>query len=443
MQGPSTRSRSARGAAAASLASAAKRYPDLPAVTLNTSGLSPQDAALALAIQRTTLQRWITLEYLLNRVLEKPLEKMEPGMQGVLLTGAAQLVFMDRLPAHAVVDEQVTYARQHIRAGAAAMVNAVLRKIAEMVQGVESGLAWEPARDLLPVDGGCVRLTEGLLPVTDQAVRHLAVATSHPRHLINRWNSAFGEERTRAYCLHGTVSAPVIVAVEPGFQSEATEQYQPHDQDGFVVWRGEHRALQDFIKAHDARRVQDPASAKPILSTHDLKVKLALDFCAGRGTKTRQLAAIHPDATIGATDIDDARRAALRGSVHGLEHVKVVGPESEPRNKLDLLVLDVPCSNTAVLARRPEARYRFDNRALGSLVTLQKQIARCSAQWVGPGGVILYSTCSLEHEENGAQAQWLAGVVKGEVVHEEQVWPAGRVTDYQDGGYHALIRLPG
>jgi len=398
---------------------------------------------LALAIQRTSLQRWITLEFLLNKALEKPLEQMEPAMQGVLLTGAAQLVFMDRLPAHAVVDEQVTIARQHIRSGAAAMVNAVLRKVAEMIQGVEPGLAWEPARDLLPVDGGCVRLSGDLLPATDRTARHLGIATSHPMYVINRWITAFGEEKTIEYCLHGVVSAPVIVAVEPGFESEATEKYQPHDQDGFVVWRGDHGALQDFIKANDARRVQDPASAKPILSTADLNVSLALDFCAGRGTKTRQLAALHPGAMIGATDVDDARRAALRGSIHGLENTKVVGPESEPKNKLDLLVLDVPCSNTAVLARRPEARYRFDNRALSSLVTLQRQIARRSAQWVGPGGVILYSTCSLEHEENGAQAQWLAGIVKGEVIHEEQVWPAGRVTDYQDGGYHALIKLPG
>lgn len=443
MQGPSTRSRTARGAAATSLAGAAKRFPDLPAVVLNTSGLSPQDAALATAIQRTALQRWITLEYLLDRVLEKPLASMEPGMQGVLLSGAAQLVFMDRLPVHAVVDEQVTFARQHIRAGAAAMVNAVLRKVAEMVQGVEPGLAWEPARDLLPVDGGCVRLAGDLLPALDRKTRHLGVATSHPRYLINRWITAFGEERTAAYCLHGVVSAPVIVAVEPGFQRDVTELYQPHEQAGFVVWRGPHGALQDFIKAHDARRVQDPASAKPVLSTGDLRVKLALDFCAGRGTKTRQLAALHPGATIGATDVDDARRAALRGSIHGLDHVKVVGPESEPKNKLDLLVLDVPCSNTAVLARRPEARYRFDQQTLASLVQLQRQIVRNTAGWVGPGGVILYSTCSLEHEENQAQTQWLANLVKGEVVHEQQVFPAGRVTDYQDGGYHALVKLPG
>ncbi len=442
MQTRSTRPPNARGAAASSLAGAAKRYPDLPAVSLNTSGLSPQDSSLATAIHRTTLQRWITLDYLLNRVLSKPLRSMEPMMQGVLLTGAAQLVFMDRLPAHAVVDEQVKLARHRIRPGAAGLVNAVLRKISQMVAGVEPDQAWEPARDLLPLDGGCVRLSEPVLPVMGQTARHLGIATSHPLFLVNRWMTAFGEERTRDYCLHGVESPPVIAAVEAGFDREATELYQPHAEAGFVVWRGDHGALQGFLKQDPSRRVQDPASAKPIESTSDLKVSLALDFCAGRGTKTRQLAAIHGGAKIGATDIDDARRSALQASVRGFENVRVVGPESEPPEKLDLLVLDVPCSNTAVLARRPEARYRFDSRALSSLVTLQRQIIRQTAGWVGPGGVILYSTCSLEHEENRAQSRWLAGLVKGEIVHEQQAWPAGRVTSYQDGGYHALVRVP-
>jgi 16S rRNA (cytosine967-C5)-methyltransferase len=442
MEVKSTRTPTARGAATSSLAIAAKRYPDLPAVSLITSGLSPQDTALATAIQRTALQRWITLEYLLDRVLEKPLRSMEPTVQGVLLAGAAQLIFMDRLPAHAVVDEQVELARRWIRAGAASLVNAVLRKVSLMVQGVEPELAWEPARDLLPLDGGCVRLKEPLLPVTGQTARHLGAATSHPMFLINRWTTAFGAERTQALCLHGVKSAPVIVAVEEGFDDEPTEQYSPHQEPGYIVWRGVHGGLQDFVKHNTSRRVQDPASAKPIQSCRDLTVSVALDFCAGRGTKTRQLAAMYPEAKIGATDIDDVRRAALKSSIGQFPNAQVVGPESEPSSKLDLLVLDVPCSNTAVLARRSEARYRFNSRSLSSLVTLQRQIIRKTAGWVRPGGVILYSTCSLEHEENRAQSVWLAGLVKGEIVHDQQEWPTGQVVSYQDGGYHALVRVP-
>jgi 16S rRNA (cytosine967-C5)-methyltransferase len=442
MRAQRTRPYNARGAVVLSLTDAARRFPDLPAITLETTGLSTQDAGLATAIHRTALQRWITLEYLLNRTLSKRLETLEPGVQAVLVTGAAQLVFMDRLPAHAVVDEQVKLARRLVRPGAAGLVNAVLRKVAEMFAAVEPDRQWEPACDLLPLDGGCVRLTGPLLPATDRTARHLAVATSHPKYLVNRWISAFGEEKATRYCLQGVEPPPIIVTVEPGFGLEATEQCQPHQQPGYVVWRGDHGELLDFLQQDDSRRVQDPASAKPVESTRDLNVSLALDFCAGRGTKTRQLAVMHPKARIAATDIDDARRSALKRSVQRLGNVRVVGPESQPREKLDLLVLDVPCSNTAVLARRPEARYRFDSRTLNSLVTLQRQIIRKTAGWVGPGGAILYSTCSLEHEENRAQASWLAGLVKGSIVHEQQEWPAGRLTSYQDGGYHALVRVP-
>ncbi len=443
MPGHTTRPINARAAAAVSLSNAAKRFPDLPAVSLEVTGLPPRDAALAIAIHRTTLQRWITLEFLLDRVLDKPLHTMEPPMQGVLLTGATQLIFMQRLPAHAVVDEQVNLARHLVRAGASGMVNAVLRKVADMVKAVDLQTPWKPARDRLPLDGGCVVLNEPLLPPTDFTARHLAVATSHPRALINRWAQPHGKQRVIDFCRHGTETPPVIVTVEQGFDADITELYQPHETPGFLVWRGDQPALRDFLDQHPDRRVQDPASAVPVRSTEGMTVSRALDFCAGRGTKTRQLAALHPHATIAATDIDGERRAALSRSTKTLKNVIVVGPESRPNEKIDLLLLDVPCSNTAVLARRPEARYRFDTKSFNSLIALQRDIMRQTIDWVAPGGVILYSTCSLEHEENRGQVDWLSHLIRGRVEHDHQEWPSGRGATYQDGGYHALIRMPG
>jgi 16S rRNA (cytosine967-C5)-methyltransferase len=433
----------ARAAAAVSLSNAAKRFPDLPAVGLEVTGLPPRDAALAIAIHRTTLQRWITLEFLLDRVLDKPLHTMEPPMQGVLLTGATQLIFMQRLPAHAVVDEQVNLARHMVRSGAAGMVNAVLRKVADMVKAVDLDTPWKPARDRLPLDGGCVLLNEPILPPIEFTARHLAVATSHPRAVINRWSQPHGKQRVIDFCQHGTETPPVIVAVEQGFDADMTELYQPHATPGFLVWRGDQPALRDFIDQHPDRRVQDPASALPVLSTEGLTFKRALDYCAGRGTKTRQLAALHPNATIAATDVDGERRAALERSTRAMKNVIVVGPDSQPRDKIDLLLLDVPCSNTAVLARRPEARYRFDSKSFNSLITLQREIMRQTIDWVAPGGVILYSTCSLEREENRGQADWLSQLIRGRVERDHQALPSGRGVTYQDGGYHALIRMPG
>jgi len=441
--GQTQRPFNARSAAAVSITRATKRYPDLPAILLEVAGLEPRDAALATAIHRTTLQRWITLEYLLDKLLEKPLHEMEPAMQAVLMTGSAQLLFMHRLPVHAVVDEQVNLARHMVRAGAAGMVNAVLRRVSELVDGVEPDTPWAPARNLLPLDGGSLKLVADMLPPVEQTARHLAVATSHPRALINRWSQPHGKQRVADFCWHGIANPPIIVAVEQGFEAGATEDYQPHDTRGFVIWRGDPSGLRGFLGGHPQRRVQDPASSLPIESTRGMKLDRVLDYCAGRGTKTLQLAAMHPDATIAATDVDNERRAGLQRAARGVDNVIVVGPSSEPRDPIDLLLLDVPCSNTAVLARRPEARYRFDQKTFNSLISLQREIVRQTAGWVAPGGVILYSTCSIEKEENRDQAQWIASRVRGHVEHEHQAYPQGWVTDYQDGGYHAVIRLPG
>ena len=279
---------SARHAAAYALVPAAERFPDLPAVQLSTQGLGPQDSALATAIHRTTLQRWITLETLLNKALTKPLDQLEAKAQAVLLTGAAQLLLMDRLPVHAVVDEQVGLAKVLIRPGAAGLVNAVLRKFADLVKGFEPDTKWEPARDLIPLDRGCVRLAEPLLPETDRTAEHLAVATSHPRFLVNRWLTAWGKERAIELCFHGIERPPTIVAVEEGFQGDAsTDQYAAHSRPGFVVWEGDHASLVKFLEANSERRVQDPASAMPMACVKDLQVNVAMDYCAGRGTKTR------------------------------------------------------------------------------------------------------------------------------------------------------------
>ena len=127
------RIQTARGIAADALAHAAADFPDLAPAALDTARLDGRDAALALAIHRTALQRWMTIEHLLDRFTKQPCRSLEPGLRGVLLSAGAQLLFMDRLPTHAVVDESVSLARAMVREGAPPLVNAVLRRLASLV----------------------------------------------------------------------------------------------------------------------------------------------------------------------------------------------------------------------------------------------------------------------------------------------------------------------
>jgi 16S rRNA (cytosine967-C5)-methyltransferase len=453
MNPSTTTANSARAIAAESLARAAKCFPHLGPCPLDSAGLDDRDAHLALAIHRTALQRWLTLEYVLDGMLRQPMHALEASLRGVLLSGAAQLLFLPRLPAHAVVDESVQLARQQVRPGAAGLVNAVLRRLAPLVGDVVADQPWTPGPDRLPLGFGFLSLREPLLPPIEPLDAHLAAATSHPLALVRHWLTTLGPERTTALCVHNLQTPPTIVAVESGFDpaSVANSPAAAIDAPGFVVWNASHQELLAFLGANRRRRVQDPAAALAVQATADLAPKRIVDYCAGRGTKTRQLAMLHPQAQVFAADPDARRLGDLRTATADLSNVHVLTPSQMydlPPGTADLLVLDVPCSNTAVLARRPEARYRFNPTTLRSLIGLQRHIFQSARALVGNGGHILYSTCSLEEQENGTQARWLCANLHGSMVREQLLMPAsapaqgdGTYPLYHDGSYHALLLM--
>ena len=447
----------ARSVAVHALIPAAERFPDLPLSEPDLSGLSGADAALATAIHRTVLQRWLTLDHLLARQLKSPLRKLDATTYAVLLTAAAQLVFLDRLPAYAVIDESVKLAKRLSNPRSAGLVNAVLRKLAETVEGRGQG-PWVPGVDRLPIAGdgggrgaeaiaGVVRLRGGVrgggLPRPDNLLAHLVVATSHPLPLLQRWFKLFGRERATALALHSLVNPPTFVV----------EDESPR------VWDGSREELSDWLAADPARRVQDPASLASVAAAADLDPvpRTILDLCAGRGTKTRQLRALFPDAKVTAWDPDDDRRADL----HRLQAANLTVAEPAPGQAFDLILLDVPCSNTGVLARRPGARYRATDANLRSLLQLQRRIIDRALDHLAPGGRILYCTCSIEPQENQQQAKYLLEQRPGSVVLKEAAIlprsaaedapvadtasalpPVSIGGDYHDGSYHALIQTP-
>lgn len=444
-----------RAIAVIALSQVAENWPDSAMLEPDMSALAHRDLRLARAIYRTALQRWMTLVHVLDRFLTKPLWEMEHLMQGVLLAGATQLLFMDRLPSHAVVDEMVTLAKIHVRPGAGGLTNAVLRKVARLVDEPVHGKTWHPAVDRLPLENGYVPLTEPILPplparqadendpqTIDMLARHLQAATSHPAPLVRQWLSAYGREKTIAICWHGLVNPPLIISHEPKMRLDP-ELLEPHDRPGFALWKGIANQLPGFLQKNPARRVQDPASAKAVESTADLSPGLILDLCAGRGTKTRQLALLHPKATVIASDPAAFRLEDFSALGKLQANVRIASPQQLDgllkAGKADLILLDVPCSNTGVLARRPGARYRYNDITLSSLVTLQQQIVTQAMTRLARPGWLLYSTCSLEKAENQQQTAWIIKQFGGRVVEENQTLPAGRGKSYHDASYHALI----
>jgi len=414
--------------------------PQLTPQSVDTAGLSARDARLAVAIHRTVLQRYLTLEYLLDQHLKKPLRTCEPMLAAILLSGAAQLVFMDKIPAHAAIDESVQLAKNILRAGAGKLANAVLRRVADDIAGHEPDTTYTPSCDTLPAASGIIRLARPLLPEDEHA--QLAIATSHPVDLIQHHASrGLSEAKPRIdllnFLLHNLQTAPTIVHSPDAPPADCAA---PHEQPGFYLWQGSHTQLVDFLGAAPGRWVQDPTAAAAAQAARDLPARRIVDFCAGRGTKSRQLKYLHPAAEVIATDPDAERfkQLELVPDITAVAHDAI----GQHAGRADLLVLDVPCSNTGVLARRLEARYRFSAASLASVVDLQCEIFREAAGLLAPAGHVLYTTCSIEPEENQQQTERLAAELDAKIIAQHTTLPGGSDTTYHDGGYFALLQRP-
>ncbi|HYE60573.1 MAG TPA: transcription antitermination factor NusB [Phycisphaerales bacterium] len=438
----------ARDAVHRALAHQAERYPDLDLAPLDTSGLPPRDANFAHAIYDTVLRRWITLGYLIDGFSSRPFGTLDARVRAVLLAGAAQLLLLDKVPPHAALNEAVTWTKQFVKPEAGGMVNAVLRRIAELVYAQEKGLPddkprvpYTRERDQLPLpDGDAVKLRQPVLPQPD--LDRTAIATSHPTALLRRWSAAFGEAEATRLALHGLVIPPTLLNTRSA--TSPVPHTQHHEQEGVAVYTGSREDLVTLLNDRPDIWVQDASSTLAVASVADLEPKLVIDACAGQGTKTRQLARTFPSARIIATDIDPRRLRTLRDIARLEPTVTVINPDelSTYRAKADLILLDVPCSNSGVLPRRVEARYRCDQPQLDRLIKTQRQIITDALPLLAPRGHILYSTCSIEPEENEQQLAWAASLnLSTSRTHRTmpQGLPGDPPTTYRDGAFSALL----
>ncbi|MBL0926063.1 MAG: hypothetical protein IBJ11_00210 [Phycisphaerales bacterium] len=470
----------ARDAVMRLLARQVGRFPDVDILSPETAGMSARDAAFAHAIYDAVLRRWITLVEILRYELTKPWEEGNRFAAAAMLAGAAQILFLDKVPAHAAVNESVEWAKQHGGPGAGALTNAVLRKVVSLItppppppadpwahvlrDGSETPEApppapiepgsrrprWDDARNELPMtDGSALMVSREVLP-RDPLTR-LAVATSHPLDLLQAWARDLPLREVRRLAVHGLAAPPTVLNTAYA-KSPLPEACIPHAAPGHHLWTGEFEALASLLAERKDIWAQDPASSLAVSSVVDLRPSCIVDVCAGMGTKTRQLAAAFPGAEIYATDIDIPRLRTLREVFAGHERIRVIDyrQRTELAGKADLVLLDVPCSNTGVLARRVEARYRFSAARTEELLGTQRQIIADSIPLLRRGvatggqGGLLYSTCSLDPRENEEQARWASKWHGFEVARENRRLPEGGPGEpaerYSDGSFAVLLR---
>ena len=357
-----------------------------------TEAVRREDAALATELTLGTLRWRSLLDFLLERHLEKPAASLDLEVLLALRLGLYQLRFLERVPARAAVSESVEMAKRARKSSAASLVNAVLRRIAPAAR--------EPLEGLLPA---------GLAPA-----KRLALLYSHPAWMVERWVTRLGEERTTALLAANNRPRQLACAVhDAARREEAIEDL-----------RGAGLRVEPGVLLRDALRVsggsparteafrrgwismQDEASQTIPLLLETATGQEVFDLCAAPGSKTAPLARAAAPAWVVAADIHPHRLTAMRKHLDrlGITNVALIALDATRplpfAKKYDRILVDAPCSGTGTLAHNPEIRWRLRPEDLADLHHRQAELVGTALHHLAPGGRLVYSTCSLEPEEN-------------------------------------------
>jgi 16S rRNA (cytosine967-C5)-methyltransferase len=333
------------------------------------------------------LRQRSTLDAQLAPLVPRGWTSVAPDLQDILRLGAYQLTALQRVPAHAAVDTSVSLAKASGGPRAAGFVNAVLRRLTRSETRVETG------------------------GVRDAAV--LAREYSHPLWLVRRWLEQFGTRGTEDLLRWNNTRPRLVIQPARGdleslrirLQASGVEvEAAPYDA-GLMVGSSRPERLPGYSDGQFV--VQN--SAQSLLSRFaDLPAGAAVyDVCAAPGGKTIALG--RSARMVVAGDVSPPRVRRLQENLaragSGREHVIVADGRRPPVRPTNTVVIDVPCLGTGTFARHPDARWRVTPEALESLVRLQAELLDRSAAVVAPGGLLVYSTCSLEPEENQSQVE--------------------------------------
>ena len=388
--------------------------------------------ALALVAGVSRWRRW--LDWSLDRYLRRPIASLDAPLRQALRIGAYELLVEEK-PAHAAVSEAVSVARAFTNKGSAGLVNAVLRKVAA---ARDAGDPFEPA--------------------SGDAADDLATRHSHPTWMVRRWRRAWGDDATRAlleadnaiprYTLRANRLATTPEALLEDLRAAGAEP-EPSIWAGDAITVGRlGPVLKAGMLARGACAVQDEAAVLVVGVLDPQPGESVLDGAAAPGGKAIYAAErMQNRGRVVAVDLHKAKTDLIRtaAEAHGASIVEPLAADLrtwETDETFDRVLLDAPCSGTGVLAKRADLRWRRTPEDLAELTALQDALLDAAARRVRPGGLLVYSTCSLEPEENEERvAAFLARTPDFE--HEPVGEAVPDVMRTPEGNYAALPHVHG
>lgn len=359
---------------------------------ISRNKLDSRDAALATRLAYGVIQNRMLLDYYIGCFCTQRPGHLEPVILNVLRLGGYQILFMDKIPPHAAVNEAVEMVKRHGRPRAAGLVNAVLRKFVVN-------------RHVMPQLPG------------NSAAEELSYRYSHPLWLVQRLVDQIGEAETERFLHCNNEIVPITVQTnllridsieleKELRQAGISAERHPWLDDCFLIsGTGDLERLKAFQMGHFM--VQDPAARLVSLAAQVAPNSRVMDVCAAPGGKSFSMAIDMGDrGEILSCDIHPHKlklieRSAKRLGIDSVHTALADGREFHAawNGQADLVVADVPCSGLGIIRKKPDIRYKNPSE-LEQLPVIQRQILSNASRYVRPGGVLIYSTCTVLREEN-------------------------------------------
>ncbi len=431
-----------------------------------------------------TLRNRRAIDLVITTFSGRPVERIQRRLLNIIRIGVYELVYSPSTEQYAIVNETVQNAKAIAGAKQTGFVNAVMRQITKHVTDRQILLSQAKSERTVPQtpETGC-QFDMGLLPDNQsRPIEYLSTVFSLPDWLVADWLAEFGAETIRQICfasnrrpsiyirpnvLKTTPAGLVEELRQAGIESEIVTNvtfaqagvrkgeetkdvnrldccFHRNDKlgEGMVRVKGPKAVTQLPGFAEGEFTVQDITASLPVQLLNPQPGWTILDLCAAPGVKTTQMAESTGDsAKIIAADIDTNRLEMVKENITrlGLSSIKVVANKELTDSKFDCILLDVPCSNSGVLARRIEARYRIDPQAVETLTKTQGELLRTAAAMLKPHGKICYSTCSIQKRENAEIVKDFLDKNRSFSLEIDRLTlPSAEGFDH-DGGYAAIL----
>lgn len=371
----------------------------------------------------------ITIDYIINQYSKTKVNKCKPFIRSVLRMGCYQILFMDGVPEHAAVSESVKLARKHGFSSLSGFVNGVLRSIAR-----EKECIAYPDEQKNPTEYASIRYS-----MPEWLVKK--IYTDYPKQALSIIKGCFEERMTTIRVNSCKIDKESLkqeleavgIEVHDGLYDASALRIRNYD---FI------RKIPGYKKGYFT--VQDESSMCAIRAAKIKPKDILMDICAAPGGKTTAAAEyMNGTGMIYSMDISEDKLSLIEENVErlGFSNVNISAHDATTPfeiNNVDVVIADVPCSGLGIIGRKNDIKYRLSEDGLDELVTLQRRILDNVSGYVASGGTLLYSTCTINPNENEDNVEWFLASYPQYSLVEKRLFLPG--VDQCDGFFYAVLR---